>query len=185
MIEHSIRLKQENLAFENYLKHQLDQLANSPNFKLNSKLYSEIKRKLTKLQIQNFKKKLIKNEELFQYSRNLSTKKFFRQFIQKREKVTINELIDNYGLSTTTPAELVEHVKFYAELYRCGQTDLAKQNLFLDNITAGLSDQQKNNLQVDLSEHEIETAISQMANGKTPGPDGLSIEFYTHCWPIV
>ena len=80
----------------------------------------------------------------------------------------------------------MEHVeRFYAELYRCDQTDLAKQNLFLDNITAGLFDQQKNNLQVDLSEHEIEAAISQMANGKTPGPDGLSIEFYTHCWPIV
>ena len=75
--------------------------------------------------------------------------------------------------------------RFYAELYRCDQTDLAKQNLFLDNITAGLSDQQKNNLQVDLSEHEIEAAISQMAIGKTPCPDGLSIEFYTHCWPIV
>ena len=66
----------------------------------------------------------------------------------------------------------------------CDQTDLAKQNLFLDNITTGLSDQQKNNLQVDLSE-QIEAAISQMANGKTPGHDGLSIEFYTHCWPIV
>ena len=80
----------------------------------------------------------------------------------------------------------MKHVeRFYAELYRCDQTDLAKQNLFLDNITAGLSDQQKNNLQVDFSEQEIETAISQMANGKTPGPYGLSIEFYAHCWSIV
>ena len=186
VIEHSIRLKQENLAFENNLKHQLDQLANSQNFKPNFKLYSEIKRKLAKQQIKNFKKKLIKNEELFQYSRNFSTKEFFQHFIQKREKVTINELIDNYRLPTTTPAELVEHVeRFYAELYRCDQTDLAKQNLFLSNITAGLSEQQKNNLKVDLTEHKIETAISQMANGKTPGPDGLSIEFYTHCWSIV
>ena len=24
-----------------------------------------------------------------------------------------------------------------------------------------------------------------MAKGKAPGPNGLSIEFYTHCWPIV
>ena len=140
VIEHSIRLRQENLAFENNLKHQLNHLANSHNFKANFKLYSEIERKLTKLQIQNFKKKLIKNEELFQYSCNLSTTEFFRQFIRKREKVTINELIDNYGLPTITPAEMVEHVeRFYAELYKRDQTDLAKQNLFLDNVTAGLS----------------------------------------------
>ena len=48
-----------------------------------------------------------------------------------------------------------------------------------------MSDQQKENLQIDLSDIEIETAISQMAKGKAPGPDGLSVEFYTQCWPIV
>ena len=41
------------------------------------------------------------------------------------------------------------------------------------------------NVRLRQSEREIETAISQMAKGKAPGPDGLSIEFYTHCWPIV
>ena len=62
---------------------------------------------------------------------------------------------------------MLEHVqRFYAELYKRDQTDLAKQHLFLDNFTAGLYDQQKNNLQVDLSEQEIETAISQMTKGK-------------------
>ena len=48
-----------------------------------------------------------------------------------------------------------------------------------------MSDQQKEHLQIDLSEHEIEAAINQMAKGKALGPDGLSIEFYTQCWPIV
>ena len=48
-----------------------------------------------------------------------------------------------------------------------------------------MSDQQKENLQIDLSESEIETAISQMAKGKAPGPDGLSVELYAQCWPIV
>ena len=149
-------------------------------------MYKETKKKLTKIQIDNFKKTLIKNNELFQYSRNLATKEFFRQFHQKREKVIISELIDEYGLLRTTPGELVEHVrKFYAELYGCDQTDLSKQSFFLNHISTKLSDQQNNNLQVDLSEYEIETAINQMAKGKTPGRDGLSIEFYIYCWSIV
>ena len=81
---------------------------------------------------------------------------------------------------------MVEHVrKFYAGLYRCDQTDLSQQNFFLDHISAKLSDQQNGNLQVNLSEHEIETAITQMAKGKAPGPNGLSIEFYIHCWSII
>ena len=77
----------------------------------------------------------------------------------------ISELIDEYGLNRTTPGELVEHVrKFYAGFYGCDQTDLSKQNFFLDHISAKLSDQQNSNLQVNLSEHEIETAINQ-SNG--------------------
>ena len=186
MIDHSTRLRRENSAIENNLKHQLDQLANSPNFKSNFKLYSETKKKLINLQIEKHKKKLIKNDELFQYSHNLATKEFFRQFIQKRENVMIQELVDEYGLPRTSPGEMVEHVqRFYTGLYGCDRNDITKQSVFLDNINARLSDQQNSDLQLDLSEREIETAISQMAKGKAPGPDGLSIEFYTHCWPIV
>ena len=95
-------------------------------------------------------------------------------------------MVDEYGLPRTSPGELVEHVqRFYTRLYGCDQNDTTKQTIFLGNIKAILSDQQNSNLQLDLSEREIETAISQMAKGKVPGSDGLSIEFYTHCRPIV
>ena len=81
---------------------------------------------------------------------------------------------------------MAEHVqKFYTKLYNCDQTNPLEQNFFLNNLKAELSDQQKEDLQNDLSEFEIETAISQMAKDKAPGPDRLSVEFYTQCWPIV
>ena len=182
MVEHSARLKRENLDIENNLKQQLEQLANSPNFKL----YSELKKKLAKFQIESFRKKLLKNEKLFQYSNNLATKEFFKQFVQKRQNVTIDKLINDDGISKTTPIDLAEHVqRFYTKLYSCDQTNPLKQNFFPNNLKAGLSDQQKEHLQNDLSEFEIETAISQMAKGKAPGTDGLSVEFYTQYWPIV
>ena len=182
VIGHSARLKQENSDIENNLKQQLEQLANSPNFKL----YSKLKKKLAKLQIESVRKKLLKNEQLFQYSNNLTTKEFFKQFLQKRQNVTIDELIDDGGISKTTPIDLAEHVqRFYTKLYSCDQINPLEQNFFLNNLDVGLSDQQKEYLQNDLSDFEIETAISQMAKGKAPGPDGLSVEFYTRCWPIV
>ena len=73
MIEHSARLKQENLAIENNLKQQLEHSVTSSN----SKFYSDLKKQLFKLQIDHFRKKLLKNEQLFQYSNNLATKEFF------------------------------------------------------------------------------------------------------------
>ena len=134
----------------------------------------------------HFGEKLLKNEQLFQYSNNLATKAFFKHFVQKRQNVTIDELIDDGGISKTTPIDLTEHVqRFYRKLYSCDQTNPLEQNFFLNNLKAGLSDQQKEHLQTDLGKFEIETAISQMAKGKAPGPDGLSVEFYTRCWPIV
>ena len=53
VIEHSARLRRENSDIKNNLKQQLKQLANSPNFKL----YSELKKKLAKPQIESFRKK--------------------------------------------------------------------------------------------------------------------------------
>ena len=115
VIGHSARLKRENLDIENNLKQQLEQVANTPNIKL----YSELKKKLAKLQIESFRKKLLKNEHLFQYPNNLATKEFFIQFIQKRQNVTIDELIDDGGISKTSPIDLAEHVqKFCTKLYR-------------------------------------------------------------------
>ena len=167
MIEHSALFKRENLDIENNLKQQLEQLANSPNFKL----YYELKKKLAKLKIKSFRKNLLKNEQLFQYSNNLATKEFFKQFVQKRQNVIINESINDGGFSKTTPIDLEEHVqRFYTKLYNRDQNNPLEQNFFLNNLKAGLSDQQKEHLQNDLSEFENETAISQMEKRKSPGP---------------
>ena len=114
------------------------------------------------------------------------TKEIFKQFVQKRENVTIGEQINDDGILETTPINLAEHVqRFYTKLFSCDQTNPLEQNFFLNNLKAELSDQQKEHFQIDLSGFEIETVISQMAKGKAPSPDGLSVEFYTQCWPIV
>ena len=126
-----------------------------------------IQNKKRKDSSEKFLKKLLKNEQLFQYSNNLATKEFFKQFVQKRQNVTIGELIDDGGISKTTPIDLAEHVqRFYTKLYSCDQINPLEQNFFLNNLEAGLSGQQKEHLQNDLSDFEIETAISQMAKGQ-------------------
>ena len=129
----------------------------------------------------------------FEKSNNFSSiqitsrrKSAFKQFVQKRQNVTIDELIDDGGISKTTPVGVAEYVeRVYIKLHSCNQTNPLEQSFFLNNLKTGLSDQQKENQQIDLIDFKIETAISQMAKGKVPGSDGLSIEFYTQCWPIV
>ena len=50
VIEHSARLKQENSAIENNLKQQLEHSVTSSNFKFSS----DLKKQLSKLQIDRF-----------------------------------------------------------------------------------------------------------------------------------
>ena len=97
VIEHSARLKRENSDIGNNLKQQLEQLANSPNFKL----YSELKKKLAKLQIESFRKKT---------SNNLARKEFFKQFVQKRENVTIIHFQNNTHRFGGTRSEILYKV---------------------------------------------------------------------------
>ena len=156
VIDHSTRLRQESLAIENDLKQQLDQLANLQHFKPNFKLYMETKKKLTKMQIYNFKKKLIKYNELFQYSHNLATKEFFRQFIQKREKVVISKLIDEYGLPEQHQVNWWNTCgNFTSVCMDAIKLIFQNKTFFLDHISAKLTDQQNGNLQANIKEHEI------------------------------
>ena len=59
------------------------------------------------------------------------------------------------------------------------------QIFFLDLINAGISNKQKEDLEIEIKGEEIESAICIMSKGKSLGPDGLSIEFYQECWPII
>lgn len=37
----------------------------------------------------------------------------------------------------------------------------------------------------EISLEEVEEAVKEMPNGKAPGPDGFTIDFYKACWDIV
>ena len=86
VIQHSRRIKNEYLANENNLKQKLNKLAIEPDSTRNTKAYLDAKKSLARLQIAETKKKLIRNQHIYQYSSNFSTKEFFKDFMKKREQ---------------------------------------------------------------------------------------------------
>ena len=77
---------------------------------------------------------------------------------------------------------------FYEGLYR---TRLDKSNIngenwnyFFNNSVPTHSDCLQD-LEVPLGEHEIYTAIHSSENNKSPGTDGLPVDFYKTMWPKV
>ena len=186
VIQHSVRLKNERLAIENNLKQQLNNLANHPNSIQNNQAYLNAKKSLSTLQIAETKKKLIKNQEVYQYSNNFSTKEFFKMFLKNREQTIITKLVDDQGIQKSSPGDILNVAKtFYSKLYQKDDTSKPEQTFFLNFINRKISNQQKQDLEEDINVEEIERAISSMSRGKAPGPDGLTIEFYQECWQVI
>lgn len=55
----------------------------------------------------------------------------------------------------------------------------------LNTLTAHLDDHEKHNLAKPIEMSELETALRFSSKRSSPGPDGISYEFYTHCFDII
>ena len=48
-----------------------------------------------------------------------------------------------------------------------------------------ITEDQNKSLNRLITMEEVEEAVRDMPNGKAPGPDGFTINFYKSCWEIV
>ena len=67
-------------------------------------------------------------------------------------------------------------------LYQYQET--APFNLSNDS-SVRLTQESKQNLDKEIQSYEIKDAIKSMRNGRTPGNDGLPVEFYKIFWPQI
>ena len=103
---------------------------------------------------------------------------------------TLDRLEKGNGEIITNPNEISkEQFKFYQNLYTAKNTEVfdgSEIDSFLGGLTVPkLSEEIKLLWEVDISEHEIYTAIKSTESGKSPGLDGLPIEFYKVFWVEV
>jgi exonuclease III len=75
-----------------------------------------------------------------------------------------------------------EQVRFYEQLYKAELTDTSKAECFLSKLDKGLSDNSKKILDDNITIEELSKALHMMKNNKSPGSDGIIIEFYKLFW---
>ena len=108
----------------------------------------------------------------------------------EKKKITsnrINQLAEeeNGEIYTNKGDILRIATKFYRELYTPKKLNLRKQNILLGNITKQLGLEDREKLNAPITEEQVKIAIFQLLVGKSPGLDGIPIEFYREFWEDI
>ena len=107
-----------------------------------------------------------------------------RNFLRKK----ISKLKLSNGEETEDPKEILEEKSFYKKLYTSKNVDSENSEfdiLFNNNLLTPLTEELSKKCEGILSKKECHLALNDMENGKSPGSDGLSSEFYKVFWDDI
>ena len=108
---------------------------------------------------------------------------FIKTEIFHGKKRTIEE-IEVDGIRKNKQTEILQaFTEFYSNLYKKEAVDNLTDD-FLKDLPR-LPEDPNRNLGLEIKLDEIKTALNQMENNKSPGPDGLTKELYTHLFDII
>ena len=95
-------------------------------------------------------------------------------------------MIDEKGNTIQKNTDILNECKnFYQKIFKNQNTCSETQNQLLKQIKPNISDTQKQKLTKQIQITEIQQALQTMENGKSPGIDGIPVEFYKEFFDLL
>ena len=171
--EASIKLEKDIQNLENLL-------SSSPSESIQSALYDK------KIELEKSREKKIEGlllraranwhengEKCSQYFCKLEKKNFIKK--------TMVDMIDNQGNHVSDQKKILSKIQnFYKNLYSERKTDQVDESFFIHNVK--LTHDQRDQCEGNLLYDECSYALKNMENGKSPGSDGFTVNFYKFFW---
>ena len=111
---------------------------------------------------------------------------FFRLVKKQNADRLVAALRQPDGTVVNSAPDLVEcFSQFYSDLFSAEPVDPGARDALLSNVTVRLSVEECNVCEGALTAEECFTALQGMARRKTPGCDGLPMEFYHTFWSVL
>lgn len=182
----AVKRKENRATIEFYyqcLRHAMDKSPNDPGTFTEIKKYKAliIKHHSTVLegcQIRSRTKEMIPGEATSIYH-------IMKEERQKRFK-NISE-ITHEGETIIGDQQIAENITaYYRELYSEKSFDCSRANNWLQSkIQTKLTDEDNSRLMEEYPEDEVYSRLKESRHNKSPGPDGLTVEFYAEFWLTI
>ena len=106
------------------------------------------------------------------------SKYFLYKELQRSNKKHIKKIIGNDDVETTDSEKILENFRvYYEKLFKHEDIDVNSMNTLLSDLPS-INDSDKELLGNKISQDEILSSLKCFQNGKSPGCDGLTKEFY-------
>jgi len=103
---------------------------------------------------------------------------FFGLEKRNREKSFVNALLNNQNVEITDEKEMLEVThSYYSKLFSSEPIDENKTDHLYSLIKNKLTKEETDMTNSKITTLEIEAAINSLGNNKSPGSDGLTLEF--------
>ena len=114
------------------------------------------------------------------------SKYFFKLESHRAQINTVKSVFNSADVEVTSKDDIEQaHFDFYSRLYSAEQLDATFQNELLSQIDTSLDDDTRELCEGVLDLTEITSALKGLSSGKTPGTDGLPLEFYVKFWHLL
>ena len=149
---------------------------------------ADLKDKLAELYEDKHRGERIRSRTQWWEEGEKSTNYFFSLEKMRQQDKNWTAINDKNG-KTVEGIENIQKIQmeFYEQLYKSqnlihDENDINEFLLFLDNK---LNDEEKETLERDITIEEMEKTVKLMPNNKSPGLDGIPVEFYKKYWKLI
>jgi len=108
---------------------------------------------------------------------------FLRLENERHAKTFVSSVFNSSGIEVSSLPEMIEaHENFYSNLFSCQNIDLSSQRDLFTYVSSRLSESEQSSYEGPLTLVEATEALRRSNRNKSPGADGLTVEFYFHFW---
>lgn len=146
----------------------------------------QLESELAKYEKQKCEGAILRSKAFWAIEGDRNTSYFLRLEKFKQESNCVKELYNSENnIVSDTSSILDAEVNFYRQLYSEEPVNMINQKELLNKINRKLSDDMKMSCEQDMDLKQLTTALQQLSLKKSPGFDGLTVEFYRKFWNVL